>query len=56
MALDADAPRSAFACEVHYDIGRKSAIKFIVNTFYKNKQKRTCDTVTKDIVKKLKKN
>ena len=55
MALDAYASRSAFACEVHYDTSRKSATKFIVNTFYKNKQKRACDTVTKDIAQKFKK-
>ena len=52
--LEKFAPQSEFCCKQHENLGRKFAIKMIVNVFYNNKQKLTCDNVRKETVKEFK--
>ena len=54
VALDNYTPNSLFACSKHIHSCRKQTIQFVVNTFYKNKQKISNDKVRKDCVKAFK--
>ena len=54
VALDNYAPNSLFACSKPIYSCRKRTIQFVVNTFYKNKQKISNDKVRKDCVKAFK--
>ena len=54
VALEKYAPNSLFSCEEHIQSSRKRTIQFVVNTYYKNKQKISNDKVRKDTVKTFK--
>ena len=53
-ALEKYAPQSIISCENHKTLARKRIIQFVVNTYYKNKQKILNDKVRKDSVKSFK--
>ena len=54
LAVEKFAPQSNFYSEKHMSSSRKRTIHFVVNTYYKNKQRVMNDKVCKDSVKTFK--